>query len=289
MRIQEGIDARNASIKQAAAWQVEGEGMAERYVFDYSLLSCYFQDKTDQHGNTNRNPTTEVDIDPAIALPYPVHQHDRNPNSIGTEQYSELHMERPSKQDPPLSETEHFDINEVPAEDSNFKSVFSSALFVVCCPCLALKPRSYNSDGKGRPLRADNIPLQGEILQNTEHVVIFHQGLPGLLMVPDTTRMRKSFLLIVYLQPDTILVCQRVGEEFQKDTSLVEGVPEPILFGPSHLSDFRPSMICCAFGQQPMRIVTMSMSRRAPNDTYIATCVDAWILERPGIKPGIKG
>lgn len=169
MRIQEGIDARNASIKQAAAWQVEGEGMAERYVFDYSLLSCYFQDKTDQHGNTNRNPTTEVDIDPAIALPYPVHQHDRNPNSIGTEQYSELHMERPSKQDPPLSETEHFDINEVPAEDSNFKSVFSSALFVVCCPCLALKPRSYNSDGKGRPLRADNIPLQGEILQNTEH------------------------------------------------------------------------------------------------------------------------
>jgi hypothetical protein len=106
--------------------------------------------------------------------------------------------------------------------------------------------------------------------------------------------MRKSFLRIVYLQPDTVLVCQSVGKEFQKDTSLVvlrEGVPEPIwlLLGPSHLNDFRPSMICCAFGQQPMRIATMSMSRRAPNDTYIATCVDAWILEGPGIKPGIEG
>lgn len=42
MRIQEAIQARNASIKQAAMWEGESVGWAGMYVLEYSLLRCYF-------------------------------------------------------------------------------------------------------------------------------------------------------------------------------------------------------------------------------------------------------
>lgn len=114
---------------------------------------------------TNRNPITDIDFDSDITLLYPGHQHDKDPNSIGTEQQSGLHLVDPSKQDPPPWETEHGPINKAPSDKPDFMSVFSSALFVVCCPCFAANQRQYDSDGQARPSGAGNKPSLAEFSQ----------------------------------------------------------------------------------------------------------------------------
>lgn len=110
---------------------------------------------------------------------------------------------------------------------------------------------------KENSLRAQNILL------------IFHQSHPRRLIVPNTSLSRKYFL---NLQSNLALInqSQNSEQEPQKETSLVllhEDVPEPrwarVLFGPSLLSNFRPSMICCAFGLRPMGMARMRVLRRA--------------------------
>lgn len=152
-------------------------GLGRNVCLGVFFTEVLFLTRTDQHGNTSRYPNTE-DTGSAIALPNPVHQHDKNPNPnpTSTEQDSDLHREKPSEQDNPLSETEHQNTDKAPPNNPDFKSVFISALFVVCCPCWAVKHRSsnraklnYDSGEKHRPSRAHNISLQGELPQSTEY------------------------------------------------------------------------------------------------------------------------